>query len=279
MIFKTEQEALEWFEKDQRILTDQFIQTIPWHEVKNHPVAENLIPVLRYMRDIEACTEVYYQELCKSPTAKNKAIRRFMDRWSKEEPTHAELLHRFLSEAGIQEESWKQTVFGSISKQYRVKAFLQMCLAHVVGKRFGAVHMVWGAINEYCTLIGYKRLWEKAKHPVLEYILRAIVREEARHAFFYWSVARIYLDRHRLMRPVTRFIINHFWSPVGQGIKPKEAANYLVKQLFDGKDGLDFIHIHVNQRIAQLPGLDDLIRITERIAETTSAQHIALQKI
>lgn len=280
MNFQTEQEALAWFEREERILTPEFIASIKWEDIPKHQIAKNLIPVLQYMRDIEAYTEVYYEELMATPTGKNPAIRAFMERWVGEEPTHARLLHRFLEAAAEGTESlqeWKSHLRERIPASYTRNGVAKRWLAKLFGKRFGAIHMVWGAINEHSTLVGYKRLWEQAKHPVLEQILRGIVREEARHALFYWSVARIYLQRYKHMRPVTRFVVNRFWSPVGQGIKPRELTDYVVNQLFHGKDGVAFVDKHVNDRIAQLPGLEELHRITDRIAEAAMDKQLARQ--
>ena len=52
------------------------------------------------------------------------------------------------------------------------------------GKYFHGAHMVWGAINEITTLQGYRRLSELARHPVLETVLGAIIREESLHSAF-----------------------------------------------------------------------------------------------
>ncbi len=64
-------------------------------------------------------------------------------------------------------------------------------LTNLVGKKFTATHMTFGAIHEMPTTQGYRRLAELAGHPVLTQILTGIIREESAHAHFYRSVARI----------------------------------------------------------------------------------------
>jgi hypothetical protein len=49
---------------------------------------------------------------------------------------------------------------------------------------FGAVDMVWGAINELTALTGYRRLVALTGHPVLADLLGRIALDESRHFFF-----------------------------------------------------------------------------------------------
>lgn len=269
MLFATSAEALKWYESEERVLTPSFLSTIPWHEVKNHPLVSEFVPVMRYMRDVERFTGMYYDELMRTPTGKDPAIRQFMDRWATEEPTHSVLLDRFLEEAGYpSEDQWWEKVQRAVPTKYRLMAPIKALLAQGFGEHFSAVHMTWGAINEYSTLTGYQRLWSLAKHPVLEYILRAIAREEARHSFFYWSVARVKLMSSPLRQKLTRFIVNHFWSPVGQGAKHQEDTQLVVRTLFRDTPGVAVFEQQVNRRIRELPGLTQVNVITDTVAKS-----------
>lgn len=271
MLFEREEDALSWYESQERVLTKQFLETIPWNKVRQHELVPDFVPVITYMRDIEKYTAVYYDELLRTPTGRDPVIRRFMDRWSAEESLHGDLLNRFLNEAGVPTsakwyEEFSQNVPSTESFTNRLRHLITNCF----GKQFSAVHMTWGAINELSTLTGYERLWQLAKHPVLEYLLRAIAREEARHAFFYWSIARIKLLNSEWRQQLTRFIINHFWVPVGQGTKPAAETNLVVRTLFAGRDGLRLMSKQVNDRVGQLPGLSELQTVTNRIASSLS---------
>jgi rubrerythrin len=268
MYFETEEEVLRWFESEPRALTPEFLASIPWEDVKKTPLDARLVPVIRYMRDIETFVPLYYAELMASPTGKDPHIRKFMERWAEEEPTHGLLLDRFLKEAGADSDpQWKEHAFANIPFVCKINRQVKWLASHLIGKPFCAVHMTWGAINEQTTLIGYKRLWETAKHPVLEHILRGIVREEARHALFYWSMARVKLLKYPVGKKIARALIDRLWAPVGEGEKPKDEADYVIAMLFKGEEGIRFAHRHVTERIAQLPGFDGLMKITDRIAE------------
>lgn len=276
MLFESESEAIGWYESQERILTPDFLNTIPWQNVKDHPLDPRFVPTLIYMRDVERFTSLYNEELLRTPTGKDPAIKRFMERWSTEETTHSDVLNRFLHEAGVpSSERWYEEAKKKIPLGYRLSSHITPRLTNLVGRHFTAVHMTWGAINELSTLTGYQRLWTLAKHPVLEYILKHIAREEATHAFFYWSVARIKLLKSHFRQRLAKYIVNTFWSPVGEGTKPVKDSNQVITTLFSGVEGLEAIQQRVTRRIQQLPGLEDLRIVTDRIASVTQPTHLS----
>lgn len=267
MIFETDIEVLDWYEKQPRALSKEFIDSIPWDDVKKYPLNPKFVPVLVYMRDIEIFTEVYHNELKRTPTGKDPVIAKFMERWGIEEITHGEVLNQFLEIAGYpQGKNWMDEAKKSIPFSYTANAYITSMLTNLVGKSFTGAHMTWGAINEMTAQQSYRRLWILSEHPVLEKILRAIVREESAHAQFYWSIARLELNRSEFARKLARFIIRKFWSPVGEGTKPVEESNLMITTLFNGEEGVNWVDKHITQRVKQLPSFDDVNTVTSRIA-------------
>lgn len=265
-MFETESDVLAWYEEQPRALTKEFVGSIPWDEVRDTPLDPAFVPVLIYMRDVEAFTDIYYEELRRTPTGKSPVIKKFMDRWSVEEFQHAELLNRFLNEAGIPtSKRWFEEARAAIPFNYTFENRLYPLITNCFGENFSAVHMTWGAINEMTTLQGYRRLWQLAKHPVLEKLLRAIAQEEAAHSKFYWNIARLKLQRSNFARKLACAVISKCWTPVGQGTKPKLEANYLIALLFKGAEGVDFFDRNVNQKLEQLPGFTGNKTVTKRI--------------
>ncbi len=57
-------------------------------------------------------------------------------------------------------------------------------------KDFSAVYLSIGAINELSTLTGYGALIRKSGHPVLQDLLRRIIKDERRHFAFYYNSAK-----------------------------------------------------------------------------------------
>ena len=70
----------------------------------------------------------------------------------------------------------------------------------------------------------------------------------------------------KFSRDLARFIINRFWTPVGQGAKSESDTNYLITTLFRGQEGLEFFDRTVESRVARLPGFKGFKGLTERLA-------------
>jgi len=266
MPFESKKEILDWYERQDRTLTPEFIDSIAWDEVADHPLDESLVPVLFYMRDVESLTDMYYAELRKTPTGKDPHISKFMERWGIEETTHGELLDRFLNAAGYETDiNWRGQVRNAVSRTYKSYACVVTCLANLVGRKFTATHMTFGAVHEMSTTQAYRRLIRLAKHPVLTQLLEGIIREESAHTNFYLNVARLELRQNDVARRFARFVIDHFWAPVGQGAIPKRRTDYTIYKLFCDKEGMAWADKTVSQRIEQLPGFDDLKVINETV--------------
>ena len=233
MNFETNKDVLDWYERQQRVLTPEFIRDIPWDKVKDNPIDKKFIPVLLYMRDVETLTDMYHRELLRTPTGKDPHISKFMERWGIEEITHGEVLNRFLNEIGVEtDDNWQTQVRNDVTTSYNTISYLMMILTNLIGKKFTATHMTFGAIHEMEAAQGYRRLIALADHPVLTYIVNAIIREEAVHAQFYRGVARIELQRNEFAQKMARWVIDHFWAPVGQGSLARERTEYAIATLF-----------------------------------------------
>ena len=268
MIFKTNQDVLDWYEKQPRALSKSYIDGIPWNKIQNYPLDQRFIPVLIYMRDIEILTDMYHRELRRTPTGKDKVIRKFMERWGIEEITHGELINRFLNEAGIvTPENWKEEITRSVSRYYHLYAGFLTTMTNCVGKSFTATHMAYGTINEMCAAQSYRRLIELADHPVLTHILKGIIREESVHTQFYLSVARLELKKSDFAQKIARFVIQRFWNPVGSGARPADLTDYTIAMLFGDQKGIEWIDRLVTRKVRTLPGFQGLTKVTDRIAE------------
>jgi hypothetical protein len=89
-----------------------------------------------------------------------------MERWSAEETLHGELLNRFLAEAGFSsDEKWQDDVRNAVSRVYRFNSRMTTILTNLVGRKFTATHMTFGAIHEMSTTQGYRRLMKLADQP------------------------------------------------------------------------------------------------------------------
>jgi hypothetical protein len=278
MNFETNKDVLDWYERQPRTLTPEFINSIPWHKVKDHPIDKKFIPILLYMRDVETLTDMYHRELLRTPTGKDPHISKFMERWGVEEITHGEVLNHFLNEIGYEtDEDWQTQVRKSVKVAYNANSYLLTTLTNLFGKKFTATHMTFGAIHEMEAAQGYRRLMALADHPVLTPILQAIIREESAHNKFYWSVARLELKKNQVAQKIARFVTEHFWAPVGQGSLAKKRTAYLIATLFGDEDGLAILDKTVTQRVRQLPGFADITKITDTISQMAETANVPFE--
>src|SRR6186713_3480203 len=146
MGFETTKDVYDWYERQQPVFTKEGIESIPWNEVRDHPLDERFIPVLLYMRDVETLTDMYHRELLRTPTGKDPHISKFMERWGVEEITHGEVLNRFLNELGYEtDEKWQTQVRRAVTHAYDANAYLVSMLTRLIGRKFTATHMTFGA--------------------------------------------------------------------------------------------------------------------------------------
>ena len=249
MAFETKKDVLDWYERQERALTPEFLSSIPWHTIKDHPLDARLVPVLFYMRDVETLTDMYQRELCRTPTGKDPHISKFMERWGVEEITHGEVINRFLNEIGFEtDEKWQEQVRRNVSKTYKAKAYFITAITNLMGKRFTATHLI-----------------ELGNHPVLTHILKAIIREESAHAQFYRNIAKLELKRNEFAQKMARWVIDHFWEPVGAGSLSQERSDQVIQTLFAGDTAIDALDQTVTQRVRQLPGFADITKMTDTI--------------
>ncbi len=122
---------------------------------------------------------------------------------------------------------------------------------------FPALHMTWGAINEWTTQAGYHRLAGIADHPVLQELLTRIQRQEGRHAGLYASHARALLDDDRKAQRIVRWFLRHFWGPVGSGDVAREETDFVIRLLFADTLGAGYVD-RLEAKIDSLPGLAGL---------------------
>jgi hypothetical protein len=142
-------------------------------------------------------------------------------------------------------------------RRQAVSTLSTIASAAFAGRAFVALHMTWGAVNEWTTQAGYARLCETADHPTLRELLRRIMKQEGAHIDFYASEAARRLAQSPNAQRLTRFALSHWWRPVGSGVMPKKEVGFLVQYLFDGQKGREILE-RIDRRVDRLPGQHDL---------------------
>lgn len=115
----------------------------------------------------------------------------------------------------------------------------------------------FGVVNEWTTQAGYVRLAAAARHPVLDELLKRIMRQEGAHIAFYRSHAVERLEASAAAQRTSRRMVRALWSPVGASVMPEAETQHLVRTLFSGPEGVAVAE-RIDRRVDALPGLAGL---------------------
>ena len=228
------------------------LEGIAWDDLRRVPLGTDALRTLRYMQDIESHTVVYVRQLLGTRAIDDPDVSAFLACWFYEETFHGRALARLLAAAG------ESPVERRRSQRSIVSWIEERAMGSVarIWPDFVAVHMVWGAINELTTLVGYQRLAALDPHPVLVDLLGRIIRDESRHFSFYYHQAERRLG-HVAARGVARVLVDRFWAPVGSGVQPDSEVRFVAGFLFGGPEGLAAAR-KVDATIRRLPGFENV---------------------
>ena len=231
---------------------------IDFDAFRTRPLDGSVLRCLRYMHDVEHHTVCYLRDLLVTPAHKDPRVTTFLTVWSYEEMWHGEAIGRVLAAHG--EDAGPPRIARlrrGLGLRDRLAPAVHAAGSAVAGSAFGALHMTWGAVNEWTTQAGYARLIDQAQHPVLTDLLNRIMRQEGNHIAFYAGEAADRLAGHPRARRVVRWALRRLWRPVGAGVMPPGEVAFMVQTLFGDQPG-HAIAARIDRRIDRLPGLADL---------------------
>jgi hypothetical protein len=224
---------------------------------RDRPLPAGALRCLQYMSDIEHHTVCYLRDLLVTRAHEDPEVTTFLTIWNFEEHWHGDAIGQVLAAHGRPSGLPRvEDVRAHLKKgdKWRPVGFL---LGSLVMPEMPAIHMVWGAINEWTTQAAYSLLLRKTDHPVLSELLRRIMKQEGRHVDFYSTQGRTRLERSRQAQRVTRWALKKYWKPVGHGVRPPEETEWIIRYLFASDQGFEAAD-RIDRNIDRLPGLDGL---------------------
>ena len=225
---------------------------------RSQPVSPAGLRVLRYIHDVEFHTVCYLRDLLMTSAHKDPDITSFLTFWNYEEYWHGEAVARVLSAHG--EKSGSERV-SAMRARLKVKDRLSPMLhglgSLVTGESWTALHMTWGAVNEWTTQATYGRLIAQEHNPVLGDLLHRIMRQEGGHIDFYASEAESRLASSTRAQRITRLALRRYWKPVGANVMPEPELGHLTRYLFSSEEGRA-VAARVDRHVDRLPGLSGL---------------------
>lgn len=244
------------------------IDDLDFDSFRDQPLTPEVLRCLGYMHDIEYQTVLYTRELLMTPAWKDPQFTAFVTLWNYEEYWHGEAIGRVLAAHDLPAHDERLVAMRTFGKRYLFwSPAIFWLLGHGV-RRFPAVHMTWGAIQEWTANAAYNRLQQIADHPTLSELLGRIMRQEGRHAAFYAAWARDLLADDARSRWITRQFLVRQWDIVGNGDVPRSETAFAGAFLFGGDEGHELVQ-RIEQRIDALPGLAGLHLVTNAIRTAT----------
>lgn len=257
------------------------LSDLDWNAIGDHPVSVEEARCLAYMMDIESHTVIFLRDLLATKAAFEPDITAFLSCWVYEELWHGEAFSRFLGEAGFATEpddersKWDDPYPSKTGRNTWIRrkmgakgyaAHLGTLAGSALVRDFPALHMVWGAVNEFSTLTGYHQLIAKTEHPVMIDLLGRVIKDERRHYAFYRNQAVLRLQRSPKARKVVRWAMEHVWAPVGTGVRPQEETDFVVTYLMGDESGLE-VAAAMDATISEIPGLEETHLISDSVRE------------
>ncbi|GAB3402237.1 ferritin-like domain-containing protein [Schumannella luteola] len=234
---------------------------LDFDEFERNPLPQHTLRSLRYMCDVEYHTVCYLRDMLTTPSHKEPEIAAFMTMWNREEFWHGEALAAVLERHDIHVDySALKAKRLKLGFKDRLDPIKQSFGSNLIGLDFAAVHMAWGAANEWSANAAYHRLaaLEGSEHPVLAELLKRIAQQETKHVAFYATQARERLAKSKKARVIARFALRKFWGPVGSTIAEPDEVKHVMGHLFQGSEGRKLVR-GIDTHIARLPGLDGLM--------------------
>ncbi len=243
------------------------VEDIDFDSFRERPLPSEALRCLRYMHDVESHTVCYLRDVLVTRAHRDPEVTSFLTLWNYEEFWHGEAIARILE---VHEEQAGTTRIAALRQRLpKTEAWkpLAFQLASAVTPHLTAVHMTWGAVNEWTTQAAYARLAKLADHPTLTQLLRRIMEQEGRHIDFYATQARSRLADSRAAQRLTRWALRHFWAPVGTGVVSDQEVEFLRAYLFGDDDGKAMAE-RIDRSVDRLPGLTglNLLRGTVSVA-------------
>ena len=127
------------------------IEDLDWELARKHGLSDKEVESLMFFADIESQTVYYFLEVAKLQVARDPELLTFLTMWNYEEYFHSHAITRIMQECGVKvENATDRSTKVRTGARFKAKFedFAQSLMAKFTPKRFVALWMFWGALQE-----------------------------------------------------------------------------------------------------------------------------------
>lgn len=188
--------------------------SIPWEELNPELLTEKQRSAIAFITFIEDHLPGYFATYTKrfpidenTPLEEciyNRELYHFLVRWAQEEDRHAHVLTNYQLRCGL---ASAEQIRQDLAREGRKPFTIEFIEPPQV--------FTYALLQEKATLLYYKQLHDAIQEPVLKFILRLLVRDEARHFAFFASIVGAYLEQFgEQMLPHMKAVLEDFKMPL-----------------------------------------------------------------
>src|SRR5258706_4480588 len=143
------------------------IEDLDWGLAKQHGLTDKEVENLRFFADIESQTVYYFLEVAKLQVVRDPELLTFLTMWNYEEYFHSHAITRIMKECGVNVENATDRstrIRGAARFKAKFADFAQRLMSKFMPKRFVALWMFWGALQECLTMQAYEEVIRSTKN-------------------------------------------------------------------------------------------------------------------
>ncbi len=234
-------------------------EDLDWEKIRDEKISDDDIFVLTYFADIEGQTFFYARDLMNTSSVDSSEVRAFLTVWNYQEYFHSVALRRFMRESGREvSEERDQALRERTSLRDRLTDGASIVFSKLWPRKYLALYLTWGAINEAIAMRGYLQIANQTSSPVLSELCRRIAKQEAFHFGWYYTKAKDQLTKSKATQKFVAYALSKIWTPVGVGLRSRSDFERLYGLLFQDSQRKREIITFIDSTIHQLPGLANL---------------------
>ena len=208
--------------------------SIPWQELKPELLTQKQRLAITFLNFIEDHLPGYFAEYTKrfpinedtplEACIYNRELYYFFSRWAQEEDRHAHVLANYQLRAGLVS---AEQLRGDLAQEGRKPFTIKFTEPPQV--------FTYALLQEKATLLYYKQLHQTIEEPVLKFILRLLIKDEARHFAFFASVVGAYIEQFgEQVMPHIKAVVADFKMPLHNTLRNYWRQALVVCDAADG---------------------------------------------